>query len=89
MNFLSLRYKPLSDSSRGSLKERPSSERRVLNGEECKWAEWKIGVIADISVKGRFGDISCTAVGMKHCGKQQPLTEAVESVVGESTVALW
>ena len=26
-NFLSLRYKPLSDSSRGSLKERPSSSR--------------------------------------------------------------
>ena len=57
-----------------------SSKRRVLNEEECKWAEWKIGMIAYIYVNGRCGDISCTAVD----GYDETLGEAAS---GESTVA--
>ena len=61
--------------------EEPSSSKRgVLNGEECTWADWKIGMIADISVKGRCGDISCTAVHgndetLREAASGRPLTE--------------
>ena len=52
----------------------------MLNGGKCKWAELKIGMIADISVKGRCRDISCTPVHgndetLREAASGQPLTE--------------